>query len=79
MLGFIQNHEVPFFSSKHFGVLNDYFIASNANMEAVKLAPTLSFEFSFFGRAKIRHNFKCWTPSFKFYFPIHENASGNNY
>jgi hypothetical protein len=43
VLGFIQNHVIPFLPSENKMVLNYQFIGSYTDMERVVLAPALAF------------------------------------
>lgn len=78
ILGFIKDHVVPFFPSENFLILKGNFIRSYANLEIIKSAPSCSFLFSFFLSTIIGEYFKGWTPFFKFYFPINNNACWYN-
>ena len=78
ILSFIQNHIVPFFPSENEMIGNCYFVAGDTDMKRVEFGPSFSFLFPFFGRAKIGHDFKGWTPSFELNLPVHENGGWDN-
>ena len=70
-MGLIQNHVVPLFSSENWMICYCYFIASYADMKAIKFRPTFPFDFALFSLAKISHNFESGTPSFELYLTVH--------
>ena len=78
VVGLIKDHVIPTLPSKDLFILEDKLVWGDTDVEEIDLTPTHSFSFSFFGSAKVGHNFEGWTPSFKLNFPVYQDTCGDN-
>ena len=74
VLGFIEDHVVPFLAAEGEVILDDELVGSDADVEAVVFAPTLALHFTLLLRAKVSQDLQRGAPALELHLPVDDDS-----